>query len=240
MSYKIEQIEGKYLNNLNKIEHIPISKIEEYNLFKLYKTTNDIKYRNIIWNSNLKFVVSIANKYTGEIPKADLISEGNLGLLHAIDLFDYESNIRFITYARRWIIKYITEYLKKYKKSITAPVAKTFEQLNISFVSLDGISLIDSNLKNIDTINDTNSINPDQLFENININKLLNCLSSIEILYLEHYYGLNGKEKLTIVEISNLYGNGKTKQRIQQILEKSKVTLKNYLSNRKLTDVLYE
>lgn len=236
----IEKIEGKYLNALNsKIEHIPLSRDEEYKTFKLYKTSNDIKYRNIIWNANLKFVVSLANKYSGEIPTSDLISEGDLGLLHAIDLFDYESGVRFITYAKYWIRKYISDYLKRFKYSVNMPANKTFEELNIQFVNINESSSLDSNFRNIDVIPNINATQPDTIFNEININKLLNQLSSKEILYLEHYFGLNGKKELTIAEIAELYGEGKSKEWIRQIIERAKKTLKSYISKNISTDVLY-
>lgn len=236
----IEKIEGKYLNALNsKIEHIPLSRDEEYKIFKLYKTSNDIKYRDIIWNANLKFVATIANKYAGEIPTSDLISEGDLGLLYAIDLFDYESGVRFITYAKYWIKKYISNYLKKYKYSINMPTNKAFTSLNMQFININESSSVDSKFRNIDIIPNINASSPDIIFDKINIDKLLNQLNPKEILYLEHYFGLNEKEELTIAEIAELYGEGKSKEWIRQIIVRAKATLKQYITKNRYTDIVY-
>lgn len=61
--------------------------------------------------SNLKLVVHIANQYHSSIPILDIIQEGNLGLIHAVSLFDYRKS-KFTTYAGIWIHNYIKNYLR--------------------------------------------------------------------------------------------------------------------------------
>jgi RNA polymerase primary sigma factor len=64
----------------------------------------DQKAREVLVNSNLRLVTSIAKKYQNRgIPLEDLIQEGTLGLIHAVDKYDWRRGFRFSTYATHWI-----------------------------------------------------------------------------------------------------------------------------------------
>ena len=87
---------------------------EEISLWKQYKYNNDIKARDKIIKSNLKFVASVAKKYQGRgLSYSDLIAEGNYGLLRAIDKFDYKKGYKTISYSVWWIKQAILEALKE-------------------------------------------------------------------------------------------------------------------------------
>lgn len=70
----------------------------------------DEEASRVLVRSNLRLVVAIAMKYTSPtLPLLDLVQEGNLGLMHAVDKFDPDRGFRFTTYATWWIRQFITK-----------------------------------------------------------------------------------------------------------------------------------
>jgi RNA polymerase primary sigma factor len=75
--------------------------------------------------SNLRLVVKIARSYVrDDVSFLDIIQEGNMGLMHAAEKYDYSKNVRFSTYAAWWIRQYITRFLVNRRRAIRLPHRK--------------------------------------------------------------------------------------------------------------------
>lgn len=99
-----------YISNIKKIP--TLSNDEEFLLASRWKETGDQKALNKIISSHLKLVLKVAKGYSGYgISLSDLIAEGNLGIMHAVQHFDPNIGYRFSTYAIWWIKAKIKEFI---------------------------------------------------------------------------------------------------------------------------------
>ena len=117
---------------LKDIEKIPlIGRDEEYELAMRAKN-GDSAARERLVNGNLRFVVSIAKQFQGRgLPLIDLISEGNIGLITAIDKFEPEKGYHFISYAVWWIRQSILKAIGEKSRMIRLPMNKSADLIQI-------------------------------------------------------------------------------------------------------------
>ncbi|WP_306790248.1 RNA polymerase sigma factor RpoD [Trueperella sp. zg.1013] len=108
---------------LKEIGRVPLLKAyEEVEIAKRIEQ-GDEEARNILISSNLRLVVSIAKKYVGRgMQFLDLIQEGNMGLVKAVEKFDYTKGFKFSTYATWWIRQAITRAIADQARTIRIPV----------------------------------------------------------------------------------------------------------------------
>ena len=110
----LSQLEGSGLSSyLSDIKKIPtLDDDEEFELASQWKEKGDKRALNKIVGSHLKLVLKIAKGYSGYgLPLSDLIAEGNLGIMHAVQHFDPSIGYRFSTYAAWWIKAKIQEFV---------------------------------------------------------------------------------------------------------------------------------
>ena len=111
-----------YLNDIRKYKIL--TKEEEEQLFLKVKA-GDIEAKNKLIVSNLRLVVSIAKSYLNKkMSLIDMISEGNIGLIHAVEKFDTDKGYRFSTYAVWWIKQSISKALINKGREIRVPSYK--------------------------------------------------------------------------------------------------------------------
>ncbi len=108
---------------LKEIGRIPLLSAEEEAEISLAVENGDDSARNKLAESNLRLVVSIAKRYVGRgLLFLDLIQEGNIGLMKAVEKFDYGKGFKFSTYATWWIRQAITRALADQARTIRVPV----------------------------------------------------------------------------------------------------------------------
>jgi RNA polymerase primary sigma factor len=128
----------------------PLSRAEEHAL-ALRARAGDVEAKQKLVQHNLAFVLVIARKQRrGTVRLDDVIQEGNLGLLRAVDKFDPHAGTRFLTYAAWWIRAYIGKYLKE-ARSAVRPQSGTVAQND---VSLDGATGEDAEIPCLDRVAD--------------------------------------------------------------------------------------
>jgi RNA polymerase sigma-32 factor len=117
-----------YMNEVQR--HPLLTKEEEVELTTRYADTRDPTDGRRLVTSNLRLVVKVARDYDhARVPLIDLVQEGNVGLLQAVEKFDPEKGVRFATYAVFWIRAHILQYLLKNHSMIKVATSQAQKKL---------------------------------------------------------------------------------------------------------------
>jgi RNA polymerase primary sigma factor len=129
---EIVRLQNK-LAKLEKIIQLPISEIKDINRRMSIGEAKIRRAKKDMVEANLRLVISIAKKYTNRgLQFLDLIQEGNIGLMKAVDKFEYRRGYKFSTYATWWIRQAITRSIADQARTIRIPVhmIETINKLN--------------------------------------------------------------------------------------------------------------
>ncbi len=147
--YEDENILSIYLKEINRIPML--SRDEEVEYAKRARE-GDEEAKNTLVTANLRFVVNVAKKYQNQgIPLLDLINEGNIGLLNAIERFDVDKGYHFISYAVWWIRQAILKSICEKSRTIRLPLNRANELMQIQKAQRELVTLKgeDSDLKEV-------------------------------------------------------------------------------------------
>ena len=209
------------------------------------------KIQKELVEGNLRFVITVAKQYQNQgLDFPDLVNEGNLGLMKAIENFDWSKKLRFISYAVWWVRQSILQSLNENARTIRLPV-NVVQDLQRAKKELEkgGVDLPDKfanlpytiNLDNplneegdtlVDILNNPNAELPDAGLstEDTLKDKLINMLDVLddrEKTIIQDYFGLSGSTR-TLEDIGNDFTL--TKERVRQIKEKALRKLRNETS----------
>lgn len=217
-------VNEKYIEEI--VQEQLLSNEEEQTLAAKIKL-GDAKALEKLTKANLKFVVSLAHHYKNQgLGEDDLVSEGNIGMMHAAQKFDGTKGIRFVSYAAPYIRKAMEEAIKEQTALYKLPKDEKskFERKRTHAISIDQpIPVGSSNnftlqhvLENEDAPQADEHLNKELL--NFEIQKSLNELNEREKRIIIAIYGLNGTH-YTMAEIAE--NMGLKRERVRQIRNKA-------------------
>ena len=200
---------------------------------------------------NLRFVITVSKQYQNQgLDLPDLIAEGNLGLMKAIENFDWSKRLRFISYAVWWVRQSILQSLNENARTIRLPV-NVVQELHKAKKDLEkaGVDLPEKFANLPYTVNLDNPLNEegDTLLDILNnpnaeladanmsteetlkekLLSMLDVLDEREKIIIQDYFGLSGSTR-TLEDIGNDFDL--TKERVRQIKEKALRKLRNETS----------
>ena len=203
LGYEHVQELSTYFNDIQNIRRL--TRREEQILSEKIQKGDEQALNKLVYH-NLRFVVNIAKNYrNSNVPFADIISEGNLGLIRAAHKFDSTKGVKFISYAVWWIKNSINECIEKYNRDN--------ETLSYDDYTINKCTDLDNKFEQINE-DFEEKINNMQSRKDA-IENLMKCLHEREIKILTLFFGLNGGKEMTLEEV------GKemclTNERVRQI-----------------------
>lgn len=232
-----------YLNHLN--QHELMTAKEELELGRRVQKGCQIARTEFI-QRNLKLVISLAGRYRGRgLDVADLVEEGNIGLMRAVDKYDPEMGYRFSTYAAWWIRQAVERALMNQVKTVRTPIHKQREfrqerkaieaenetlpgyakrNMDHWFNPSEQIISLDQPVDGLDgstgvDLLESDLPSPEELAVNQedheNVAAWLNLLPDLPRMVVMRRYGLDGRDSETLSAIGERLGT--TRERVRQI-----------------------
>jgi len=240
-----------YLKDIRRIKVMTPQREKELAEMMKSGTLTDSQREKVhkeLLEGNLRFVITVAKQYQNQgLDFPDLIAEGNFGLMKAIKNFDWNKDLRFISYAVWWVKQSILQSLNDNARTIRLPVnvvqdlhraKKAIESnggtLEPKFQGLPSMIDLDMNINEegdtlFDIIKNEDADMPDEVFNSKDLLKsklmsLLNSLDEREKVIIEDYFGISGSPR-TLEDIGGDFSL--TKERVRQIKEKALRKLRN-------------
>ena len=243
-----------YLKDIRKIKVITPERERELaeRMLSGFITEEETKeIQKELLEGNLRFVITVSKQYQNQgLDLPDLIAEGNLGLMKAIENFDWSKRLRFISYAVWWVRQSILQSLNENARTIRLPV-NVVQELHKAKKELEkaGVDLPEKFANLPYTVNLDNPLNEegDTLLDILNnpnaeladanmsteetlkekLLSMLDVLDEREKIIIQDYFGLSGSTR-TLEDIGNDFDL--TKERVRQIKEKALRKLRNETS----------
>ena len=217
----------RYLHELGA--HSLLTREEEAELASRSRAGNRAAMDRLI-SANLRFVVSIAKRYRNRgVPLADLVNEGNVGLIRAAHRFDETRGVRFISYAVWWVRRAILQAIERER---CGPGWAEGQR----FVSLDDLVASDTATPLSEVVRDRGSEGPEErLLRHALRDELdasLTFLPPREERVLRLYYGLDEEPALTLQQVGARLGV--TRERVRQIKDLGLARLRTSVRRRAL------
>jgi len=251
---------GRLSNEFRKAR--TLTRAEEYHLFDLAAQGNR-KAKDRLVAANMRFVLKVAAQYRGcNIPLADLVNEGAMGLLRAIESFDHSRGLKFITYAVWWVKAYITRAINERGSLVRLPAnqhlrlrkairergrgkemddeLQTLQQIGDGAVSLDAALETGSKLTFSDVLSDDRIENPDGGLEGQNLEefarKLLARLPEREAQVVAGLYGIGLDMPRTVREVGQ--GMRVSRERVRQLRDQGMRRIRNLNADGHLNEAI--
>jgi RNA polymerase primary sigma factor len=230
MAARVKYDEGlsQYLRRLG--DNPQLTREQEYELSRRARK-GDEEARRTLAVSNLAFVVAIAKKFANRGARLDdLIQEGNIGLMKAIEHFDPKKNVRFATYAVWWIRAYITRYLKDNRSQVRG--GESERQSMVDF-SLDAAIDDDADTTYLERLEDNGPSPQDHFISQEKDTEVQEALARVrkrigDLGWAILQERLTQDKPRTLEELGQRWGV--SRERVRQVELKTKMFLARYLS----------
>lgn len=228
---KDNDVLSAYFNDLKRIPLL--TREEEAELAKKAKAGDKVAREKVL-KANLRFVIKVAKEYTGRgLELCDLISEGNIGLMTALDHYEAERGYRFISYAVFWIKQAVQKAILDKANAIRMPCSKPYQGFKMQ--SLDAPIKSDNmdSQTHLSFLRDTKNKTPEeQALHNDLVNIVdagLDTLKDREKQVLAMRFGLKGsKGDMSLLQVGQILQL--SKERVRQIEQHALFKLGKYYS----------